>query len=125
LARFKHLSAHLFSGPDPFGPEAFIGARLADVLVRRPAGNLAYRRADVRKTKVPVQTRHNIRDTFHQRHELICLPEQGFLGPLAVGDVAGEAAAVDELAVLPQHVQAHQDVLDRAVLAPQSCLEFL
>ena len=37
---------------------------------------------------------------------------------LAVGHVAGEAASVDEPTVLPQHVGADGDVLDRAVLAP-------
>src|SRR5262249_42839690 len=41
------------------------------------------------------------------------------LSPLQPGDVAGEAAAVAQTAFLPEDVAVEQDVLDRAVLAPQ------
>ena len=44
-------------------------------------------------------------------------PQARFLGALLLGDVAGEAAGVDETAVLPQHAGVDEHVLDRAVLA--------
>src|SRR4029434_11075461 len=49
----------------------------------------------------------------------------GFFTPFALRDVAGEAACMDELALLPQHVGVDQDMLDRPILADQPRLVVL
>jgi hypothetical protein len=43
----------------------------------------------------------------------------GFFTPFALRDIAGEAACMDELALLPQHVDIDQDMLERAILTDQ------
>ena len=49
----------------------------------------------------------------------------GFFGPFTLRDVAGEAACMDKLALLPQHVGVEQDMLDRPILADQAGLVVL
>src|SRR5579884_1064889 len=53
-----------------------------------------------------------------------CQVVQGILGPPAVGDVTGEAAGVDEFAILPEHVGVDENMLDGTVLAAQPGLVF-
>ena len=49
----------------------------------------------------------------------------GFFTAFALRDVPGEAACMDELALLPQHIRVDQDMLDRPILADQPRLVVL
>ncbi|CAA9444575.1 MAG: hypothetical protein AVDCRST_MAG64-4426 [uncultured Phycisphaerae bacterium] len=96
----------------------------------RPADDLLGRRAvqpgrlpvDVGDPPVGVEGDEGVGDAFQDVRGTAGRRTQGVLGPLAVGDVTGEAAGVVEPAALPAHVGADQDVPYRAVLAPQAGL---
>ncbi len=96
------------------GPPALITHRLRQPGELRPA---AIQVIDIAVwSRGPDDLRHGVGELSEP---LLLLPHLGF-GPLPLGDIPGEAASVDELAVPPQHAGVDQYFLDRAVLAPQA-----
>ena len=96
------------------GPPALITHHLWQASELRPP---AIQVIDIAvRSRGPDNLRHGVGELSEP---LLALP-QGDLGPLPLGDIPGEAAGVDELAVPPQDAGVDQYFLDGAVLASQA-----